>query len=218
MNRHDTKHGDSELAVKRRIGTAIAVAAWLFLWAAAQPARADDITSREYHVKAAFVYNFLKFVDWPKAKMGDSNEPIVISIIGDDVFQDAFDVLEQKTVDGREVTVKHFKGLERLEKAGQKDPSGLHPEIVAIRKSHLLFVCPSEKQRKAEILKSVEGHNILTVADTEGFLEAGGIINLLMEDEKVRFEVNLTTAKQADLQIRSKLLRLAKRTYPPSEK
>lgn len=190
----------------------------MVLLATGQRAWADPLPNTEYVVKTVFMYNFLMFTDWPKEKIGDSNEPLIIGVIGTDVFKNAFDAIEEKTVDNRKVIVKRFKGLDELEKAGQKEPSEPHPQLELIRTSHLLFVCRSERARAKEILRYVEGHHVLTVADVEGFLEAGGIINLLLEDEKVRFEINLTAAKRAGLQIRSKLLRLAKRTYKPPEK
>jgi hypothetical protein len=207
------------LSASARRGTALAVLAiWSASLATTQLAWADSAPNTEHIVKTVFIYNLLKFVDWPKGKIGDSNEPLIIGVIGTDVFENAFDLIEKKTIDDRAVVVKRFKGLDELEKAGQKEPSDPHPQTETIRTSHLLFVCPSERQRIKEILQSVEGHHVLTVADTAGFLEAGGVINLLLEDEKVRFEANLTAAKQAGLQIRSRLLRLAKRTYKPPER
>ncbi len=201
-----------------RTATMVALAVWLVSLAAAPQAWADPAPNAEYAVKAVFMYNFLKFVDWPKDKVSDSNEPLVIGVLGVDKFKTAFDAIEQETVDGRKIIVKRFKGIDELEEAGEKEPQGPHPQLELIRTSHLLFVCPSEKQHIKETLGYVEGSYTLTVADTEGFLEQGGIINLLLEDDKVRFEINLTAAKRAGIQIRSKLLRLAKRTYQPPEK
>ena len=191
--------------------TNIILTLWLFLLTATQSAPADDTIVPEYQIKAAFLYNFLKFVEWPKAKIGESNEPIIVSTIGQDVFQDAFDSIKNKTLEGRKIVIKKFEGIEELQKADSKKKYRQHSQIEAIRKSHLLFICPSEKIYIADILKSVKGHNILTVADTQSFLEAGGIINLMMEEKKVRFEINMVSAKEADIQIRSQLLRLAKK-------
>ena len=191
--------------------TNIILTLWLFLLMATQSAPADDTIVPEYQIKAAFLYNFLKFVEWPKAKIGESNEPIIVSTIGQDVFQDAFDSIKNKTLEGRKIAIKKFEGIEELQKADSKKKYSQHPQIETIRKSHLLFVCPSEKKYIADILKSVKGHKILTVADTQSFLEAGGIINLMMEEKKVRFEINMVSAKEADIQIRSQLLRLAKK-------
>ncbi len=218
MNRRNLNREDNRPQPIGRTAALVILAVWVLTLGTARQAWADPPPNTEYAVKAVFMYNFLKFADWPKDKVGDSNEPLIIGVIGTDVFKNAFDAVEQKTIDNRKVIVKRFKGLDELEKAGDKKRSAPHPHVEIIRTSHLLFVCPSEKQRIREILRYVEGHHVLTVADTQGFLEAGGTINLLLENKTIRFEVNLTAAKQAGLQIRSKLLRLARRIYEPPEK
>jgi len=174
-------------------------------------AQADTAQSREYQIKAAFLYNFIKFVDWPEEKTADSNEPITIGIIGKDPFGDAFEPIKNKPVKGKKVIVRRFKSLEELKKSGEGNKSDKHPQIEAIRKCHLLFICRSDKNNLEEIIDLVKDYSILTVADTQGFLEANGIINFVMEEKKVSFEVNVTAAKRAKLKIRSQLLRLATR-------
>jgi hypothetical protein len=170
--------------------------------------RADSTSSREYQVKAAFLYNFIMFVDWPQGKITDSNEPLVISIIGKDPFEGAFEPIKDKLVNGREVVIKRFEGLEELKKSETK----LNQAVEDIRKGHLLFICRSEEKVVRQIVNLVKDSNVLTVGDMPKFLETGGgIINFVMEEEKVRFEINAVTASQAGLQIRSQLLRLAKR-------
>ena len=176
-----------------------------------QSVRGRDDSSLEYEVKAGFLYNFLKFVEWPEEKVGDSNEPIIIAVIGKDVFKDAFDNIKDKTIEGRKITVKHFKGISELQRNSSDEPSVKHPQIEAIQQSHLIFICPSEKNNIEEILRLLKDQAVLTVADTEGFLDAGGIIKLLMEENKVRFEINMIAAKEAKIKIRSQLLRLAKK-------
>ena len=183
----------------------IILTAWLILTPLLRPVRGDDVTNQEYQIKAAFLFNFLKFVEWPKSKAKDGNEPIIIGIIGKDVFQDAFDDLKNKTIEGRKVVVEQYNGVSELGNKPEK-----HPQIEKIRKSYMLFICPSEKNYTANILELVKEHSVLTVADTKGSLEAGGIINLIMEEKKVRFEINMIAAKQSGIQIRSQLLRLAK--------
>jgi hypothetical protein len=169
----------------------------------------DSASTREYQVKAAFLYNFIMFVDWPAEKMPAAGEPIIIGIIGKDPFENAFEPIKDKQVNGRKVVVIRFKGLNEIKKS---DKAGLDKEIEAIRKCHLLFICSSEKDDSKEITDMVKGCNVLTVSDIPGFLESGGgIINFVLEEEKVRFEINESNANQAKLQIRSQLLRLAKR-------
>ncbi len=189
----------------------IVLALVLFIAAIAPKAWASSAASSEYEVKAAFLYNFIKFVDWPGEETADSSEPISIAIIGKDPFGKAFKPIEDKLIKDRKVVVERFKGLEELEKSGAKDKSEQHPQIDAIRKCHLLFICRSEEEKLEETINLVKGHSVLTVADTEGFLESGGIINFLIEKKKVRFEISVAAAKDAKLKVRSQLLRLAKR-------
>jgi len=196
-----------------RIKTYIFVVLALALFAApiSVQAKDDSAQNREYQVKAAFLYNFIKFVDWPKEKMADINEPIIIGIMGKDPFGDAFEPIKDKQVKGRKLVINRLKGLEELKKSSEKDKSKLQREIEALRKCHLLFICSSEKENFEEIIETLEGSSVLTVEETAGFLESGGIINFIMEEKKVRFEINVTATKRAKLKIRSQLLRLAKR-------
>ncbi len=189
----------------------IILALVVFMAAIASEAWADSVISREYQVKAAFLYNFIKFVDWPEEKTTDANEPIIIGIIGKDQFGAAFEPIKDRVVKGSKVVVRRFKGLEQLEESGEKNGSEQHQQIDAIRKCHLLFICRSEKTRPTETINLVKGYSVLTIADIPGFLEAGGIIRFVMDGKKVRFEINVTAAKRAKLKIRSQLLRLAKR-------
>jgi hypothetical protein len=174
-------------------------------------ARADSTSSQEYQVKAAFLYNFFQFVDWPKGKLADSNEPIIMGIIGKDPFGDAFEPLKGKKVKGKGIVIKRFKSFEELKTPPGKDKPESSQEIKTLTKCHLLFICSSEQENLKEIINTVKDQSVLTVGEMEGFLEAGGIINLLVEEKKIRFEINITAAEQAKLEIRSELLRLAKR-------
>ena len=175
------------------------------------PVRAQDGSnpdlSREYKIKAAFLYNFIQFVDWPKEKTGDHNEPIIIGIIGKDPFDDAFEPINNKQIKGRKGLIKRFEGIEKLKKSGGVDNS----EIAFLRKCHLLFVCSSEKDHLTDIINFVDGHSVLTVGEMSNMLKSGGMINFLVEENKVRFEINLTAARKGKLKIRSQLLRLAMR-------
>jgi hypothetical protein len=172
---------------------------------------ADPGSIQEYQIKAAFLYNFIKFVDWPKEAMPDGNEPITIGIIGKDPFGNAFEPVKDKDVREKKVVVKRFKSIADLKKLGESGKDELERQIEAVKKCHLLFVCSSEKEYLKDIVNAVKDRPVLTVGDTEEFLQSGGIISFVMEDQKVRFEVNLTAAEHAKLKIRSQLLRLAKR-------
>ncbi len=171
---------------------------------------ADSEASREYQIKAAFLYNFIKFVDWPD-ETSASDKPIIIGIIGKDPFGGAFEPMKDKPAKERQVIVKRFKGLDELEKSSQLDKSGKHPQIEDIRECKLLFICSSEKEKLKETLDLLKDYSVLTVADMPGFLESGGMVNFVIEENKISFEINAAAAEQAKLKIRSQLLRLAKR-------
>ncbi|MDD5327386.1 MAG: YfiR family protein [Phycisphaerae bacterium] len=170
-------------------------------------AGADSTSSQEYQVKAAFLYNFLQFIDWPEDKSADNNQPLTIGIVGKDPFGDAFEPIKDKKVKDRSVLIKRFNSLEDLKKAVENNKT--QPETCT--KCHLLFICSSEQENLKEILNLVKDYNVLTVGEMKGFLEAGGIINFLVVENKIRFEINTSAAERAKLEIRSQLLRLAKR-------
>ena len=175
----------------------------------------DPAPSNEYQVKAAFIYNFLKFVNWPEERVTDgseekgpdSSETITIGIIGKDSFKNTFEAVKKKPVKNKKIIIKRFGQYHRL--IGDKAKSDAN--IEALRQCHLLFVCSSEKQNYKKIIELVRDHNVLTIGEIDGFLETGGIINFILEQKKLVFEVNLVAGKRAKLEISSKLLRIAKR-------
>ncbi|MFZ0035271.1 MAG: YfiR family protein [Sedimentisphaerales bacterium] len=206
----------SATKMRIKVYNLIVLVSVLLVVAIAMGAQTDSEASREYQVKAAFLYNFIKFVDWPGEETSDSNEPIIIGIIGKDPFGDAFEPVKDKPVRGRKVIIKSFKGLEELEKSSEKQS-----QIETIGKCHMLFVCSSEKEKLGEIINLTKDHSVLTVSDMQGFLESGGIVNFVIDENKVGFEINNAAARHAKLQVRSQLLRLAKRVVeekPPQGK
>jgi hypothetical protein len=147
----------------------------------------------EYQVKAAYLFNFLKFVEWPAETFADPLAPIVIGIVGDDPFGNALpQVVIGKTVQGRDLVIRKYRAGEDL------------------RGSHILFISASEKKRLPQLLVSLHGSNALTVADVDGFLEEGGMIQLFSEDNRVRFAINVEATLRAKLKLSSKLLSLAR--------
>ncbi len=159
-------------------------------------AQAGDADSSEYLIKAGFIYNFAKFVEWPSAAFPQSDSPIVIGVIGTDPFGNVLDhIVEDKKIGPRGFVVKRYKWGKEL-----KD----------LKACKILFISASEKSHTDEILQSVKGLPILTVGETSGFAERGGVIRFTLEDNRVRLEVNVDAAHQADLSISSRLLTLAK--------
>ena len=184
----------------------------LLLTAASNSAQSQDDSaqSREYKIKAAFLYNFIKFVDWPEERAVAEDETVMIGIIGKDPFRDAFEPVKNKKVKGNDTVIKYFQGFKELKKLEEGNSSEYENIVAELRKCHLLFICSSEKNNLVDILSLIKNHNILTVGETPGMLEVNGIINFLLEENKVRFEINLSNARESKLVIRSQLLRLAK--------
>jgi hypothetical protein len=169
---------------------------------------AESEKDQEYRVKAAFLYNFIKFIEWPQNKVSDK-DTISICVIGENPFKKAFGPIKDKQIGNKKIAIKLYKNLEELKTSDQIDN---------IRKCHVLFICSSEKKQFKEIFNLIKGHSVLTVSDTEGFLDSGGMINFMIEEQKVCFEINNYSAKQAKLNLRSQLLRLAKKVIEEKSK
>lgn len=148
--------------------------------------------SREYAVKAAFLYNFAKFVQWPAASFFDDQTPLNVCILGEDPFGAAMQTIQNKTVRGRKLVVHRYRQSEDLEKC------------------HLLFICRSEKEMLSDVLEALRNCSVLTVSDMDAFAERGGVIHFIQVDNKLRFEINLDAAERAALKISSRLLKLAR--------
>jgi hypothetical protein len=171
-------------------------------------AQSDSAHDREHELKAAVIYKFVRYAEWPKSKFADGNE-IVVGLLTAYPFANAFDPVKGRPIKNRKLVIKELGTFSQLEKL--LDPNEPSKEVKALRQCHLLFICDSEKEHIGEILKAVEDCNVLTVGESENFIEAGGIINFIPEAEKPDFEVNLIAAKRAGLQISSKVLRLAQK-------
>jgi hypothetical protein len=159
--------------------------------AAPSAARAQGLS--EYEVKAAFLYNFTKFVEWPPSAFADGNAPLRICVLGEDPFGRSLNaVAAEGEVEGHRLMVVSQETLARA--AG----------------CQVLFVSRSERERLPQILAPLKSSPVLTVGDTKGFLDQGGIVNFILEGSRVHFEINPVAAEQAGLKISSKLLRLAR--------
>jgi hypothetical protein len=176
------------MALLKRTTTAMVAAVLLaVLW----PWTAQAEVASEYDVKAAFLYNFTKFVDWPPSAFADERSTFKICVLGQDPFGKTLEELAKGGEAGRNLTVLRVDEMSR--------PAGCQ----------ILFISRSERARMPQILGQLRDAPVLTVADTDGFLDHGGIINFTLEKSKVRFEINHQAAERAGIKISSKLLRLA---------
>jgi YfiR/HmsC-like len=150
-------------------------------------------SASEYQVKAAFLYNFAKFVEWPPGSFSDASAPLRICVLGRTPFgQELRDITDEKTVNGRKLEVHQVVDLQQA------------------RTCHILFIAPADRVQLKQILEGLQGASVLTVGDIKGFAEQGGMINFVLDNDRVLFEVNRKAAEQAGLKISSKLLSVAK--------
>lgn len=172
-----------------RIGVLVAaILAACFFGMPAQQANAQGVGSREYPIKAAFLYNFLKYVDFPQGSVNGNT--VVIGIVGTDPSAGAFDDLNGKTVNGKSLVIRHL---------------GDHYDFSSV---NVIFVPNSEKEHDRQIMQSCHA-GLLTVGECPGFAHDGGVINFVPDGNRVRFEINPETATKYALRISSQLLRLA---------
>lgn len=154
-------------------------------------AQADPITPSEYQVKAAFIYNFAKFVEWPGSF--DDGRPFVIGILGRDPFGSMIDdEVAGKTIREKPIQIRRFSKID---------------DAAA---SNILYVSRSEAENVGQIVKRLGHMPILTVSDIESFPEQGGMVELLMEQNRVRFAINVVMVERAGLKPSSHLLKLAR--------
>jgi hypothetical protein len=154
-------------------------------------AKASDEQPLEYQVKAAFLMNFTKFVEWPSGAFSDAASPISICILGDDPFGRALDqVVEGETVNARKLVVQRLAATPRP------------------KSCQILFITKAEKEA-SKVLAGL-GAGVLTVGEGDGFLHEGGVIAFVIENRRVRFDINQAAAENTALKISSKLLQVAR--------
>ena len=155
-------------------------------------ARGGELTRlQEYEIKAVYIYNFAKYVEWPAKAFAHGTDPIILGILGDNPFGSHLDKIAGKLVHGRPLVIRQIKDVQN------------------INPCHLLFISSSEAKKLGHILPALARQPILTIADMEHFIADGGMINLLVQHNKVRFIINPAKAKEQGLTISSLLLKLA---------
>lgn len=154
---------------------------------------AEISVAKEYQLKAAFLYNFTKFADWPAHCFSGTNSPIVLGILGRNPFGTELEkTITDRKVNGRSIVVRPVNNArEALE-------------------THVLFVSGAEDNRLEELAQAISGAPILTVGESEMFARRNGIINFFIESDKLRFDINMDAADRAGLKISAQLQKLAK--------
>jgi len=166
------------------------IAALLIITSWAVP-YAQPQEAQEYELKSAVLFKLLKFIAWPEGVIEASNNKYILYVLGDSLVGESLQRYDGKEIEGKTLEIHMVKKIED------------------IGPCHIVFVCSSERAQLSPIIKTLEERSILTIGDTEGFIQQGGIINLVIKESRIRFEVSVKAAEHASLQISSKLLRLA---------
>jgi hypothetical protein len=150
--------------------------------------------NREYAIKAAYLYQFARYVEWPPNAFTSDTSPLIIGVLGTDPFGGILDeIARSKRIDGHPIIVHRFSSM------------------ADYKPCHILFIGASVSQaEKAAAIEKARGSSVLLVGEEPGFADEGGMINFFMDENKIRFEINAENAKQDRLKISSKLLSLAK--------
>jgi hypothetical protein len=164
----------------------------LWLLFACGNGRSEDAPPTEYQIKAAFLFNFARFVQWPTNALAASTSPMIIGVLGENPFHnDLALTLRNKSVDDHPLVIKEFSSAAEATNC------------------HILFISASEKPRLPNIINGLKGSSVLTVGEMDQFTESGGMINFVLQGSKIRFQINNNAASSAGLKISSKLLALA---------
>ena len=162
------------------------------------PASGDARPPTEYEMKAVFIYNFAKYIQWPGVATPETDKPFVVGLIGKDPFGPLLDdVMRGQRVQSRAVVVRRFATVQE------------------VANCHILFIGSSEQGNLQRILEAVRRAPVLTVGDMDHFAERGGMINLTTEDNRIRFEINMEAIERSGLKAGSQLLRLARLVTEP---
>ena len=171
----------------------------LILLTACSPARlpAQRDTDLEYKFKAAYLYNFLQFIEWPDTAFATNSSPVVIGIYSQDpLARELGQLVEGESINGRKIIVQNFRTTRN------------------IRECNVIFIPESQEGQIGAILSALDDMSILTVSEVEGFAQNGGAINFYVQDNKLRFEINPDVLKKVNLKASSRLLRLARIVEP----
>ncbi len=148
--------------------------------------------TKEYQIKAAFLYNFTKFVEWPADHFATADAPIVIGVLGKNPFGDELgNIVQGRKVNGRAIVITAVVSA---------------TEVAAV---DLVFVAAGEEPRLEGLVAVLHAHGVLTVGESPRFVALGGIINFVLEGDKIRFEIDTAAAERSGLRLSSQLLKLA---------
>jgi hypothetical protein len=192
---------DPRRANRAQIATWSVVAYLLLVlaaWSAPSPEIADAPPQPEHGIKAAFLYKFLGYVEWPAVALNNATAPIVIGVLGADDIAD-----ELRTIVARRRIAQHPIEVRRVDEAD------------AVDGVNVLFIGRDDAAALRRLAPAAQARSVLLVSDSDRGLEEGSVINLVVVDNRVRFEVSLEAAERSELKLSSRMLAVAMWVRPP---
>lgn len=178
---------------KKHIGLWTACLILLAVTGGIPPAQAQGKPPLEYQIKAAFLFNFTRFIHWPATAYASADAPFVIGIVGHDPFGSYLgDLVNGEQADGHSIVIRRY------------------PNGGDISGCQLLFINVATPAKLKAILASTAQQNMLTVGDTDNFISLGGMVRFFKEDNRIKMEIKLAATKTAQLEMSAKLLQVAK--------
>jgi hypothetical protein len=190
-------NGGSNSIVTKLIAKLFQVLALLGLMACGGAVTAQSDEQAEYRVKAAFVYKFGEYIQWPDDSFASAKSPITVGVIGaDKLVDELMRITSGRSVGGREIAVRKLR---------PGDP---------VSDLHLLFVGRAGADRVADLLSGLKGRAVLTVTESDRAFSLGSMINFVVVDDKVRFDIALRPVEEGNIKISSRLLTVARKVLP----
>lgn len=158
------------------------------------PAGAYAVDSDEHQLKAAFIYRFAQFTEWPSHAL-DRSDSVTVCVIGEDPFGEALDSIKGYVVHQRPIKIRRLSDLQLLDQC------------------HIAFIGPTRPEQASLAIKRSRQFNVLSVSDAKGFAADGGMIQFVTTNDRIQFEINSAAAQQAELKLSSHLLKLARTVH-----
>lgn len=159
------------------------------------PGGTQESRRREYRIKTAIIFQFARYVDWPKTAFKSEKSPFVVGVVGKNPFGDQLESLEGRIINGRKIRVRSFRNAKEAQKA------------------HILFLGLNRTKEIREAVKTLSGSNVLTIGDRRSAARMGGVVGFFISKKKVAYAINLDAANAGKLRFNPKLVKLASAIY-----
>jgi hypothetical protein len=161
-------------------------------------------------VKAAYVLNFIKYTQWPDGTFAESDSPIILTVVGDGGYNQILEDLVRRSdpVNGRRIELRRLE-YPKADSEGRIDPEAISKFYQSLEASNAVYVTATSRERVRQISEKLRGKDVLTIGDTSRFAENGGMLGLVLQENRVVFQANSGEIQKSKLTVSAKVLKLA---------